>query len=168
MRRRVVFGQEGSPSCSVGQAVAASCSVPGYFAPVVIDREEYVDGSGHSPTNADLLVGHGLDRVVVSSPMSVHPSAMTSRLDLPLRLGSHRYLVQEVRALRREGTEVVTVEPNRELLDVMSLDMTAAHHIDEVEERALSVATEVFIRALHTGRMPRSRRSTDHAVRASA
>ena len=35
----------------MGQAVAASCAIPGYFAPVVVDGVRYVDGGAHSTTN---------------------------------------------------------------------------------------------------------------------
>jgi predicted acylesterase/phospholipase RssA len=51
---RVVFGRAGAPVVTVGQAVEASCAVPGYFAPVSIDGTRYVDGGMHSTTNADL------------------------------------------------------------------------------------------------------------------
>ena len=40
-------------------AVAASCAIPSFFAPVIIDGVRYVDGGVHSPTNADLVAGLG-------------------------------------------------------------------------------------------------------------
>src|SRR5438270_403470 len=51
--RRVVFGSPRSPSASVSEAVAASCTVPWLFAPVEIEGTEYVDGGVWSPTNLD-------------------------------------------------------------------------------------------------------------------
>src|SRR4051794_34092376 len=42
--RRVVFGREGSPRTDLPHAVAASCAIPGFFHPVEIDGEAYVDG----------------------------------------------------------------------------------------------------------------------------
>jgi NTE family protein len=68
--RRVVFGQEGSPSTDIGSAVQASSAIPGFFAPVEINGARYVDGGAHSPTNLDLVAGLGFDLVVVCSPMS--------------------------------------------------------------------------------------------------
>ena len=53
--RRVVFGRSGAPAATVGEAVEASCAIPGYFAPVTIDGARYVDGAVHSTTNADLV-----------------------------------------------------------------------------------------------------------------
>src|SRR5215212_7172211 len=35
--RRVVFGREGAPEAPLARAVAASCAIPGYFAPVEVD-----------------------------------------------------------------------------------------------------------------------------------
>ena len=68
--RRVVFGRPGSPEAPIHLAVAASCAVPGYFAPVQIGGRSYIDGGVHSPTNAAVLRGAGLDVVIVISPMS--------------------------------------------------------------------------------------------------
>ena len=53
--RRVVFGAPGRRPSTVGEAVEASCAIPGYFAPVTIDGTRYVDGGVHSTTNGDLL-----------------------------------------------------------------------------------------------------------------
>ena len=68
--RRVVFGRPGSPDAPLHLAIAASCAVPGYFAPVKIHDHTYIDGGAHSPTNAAILRERGLDLVVVVSPMS--------------------------------------------------------------------------------------------------
>ena len=51
---RVVFGRDRTDA-PVGQAVAASCAIPGYYAPVSIDGVDHVDGGVHSPTNADVV-----------------------------------------------------------------------------------------------------------------
>ena len=66
----VVFGRDGAPPASVGAAVAASCAIPGYFAPVDIGGIRYVDGGAHSLTNIGEVAGLGLDLVIVSAPMS--------------------------------------------------------------------------------------------------
>ena len=61
--RRVVFGRPGSPDAPLHLAIAASCAVPGYFAPVTIHDHTYVDGGAHSPTNAAILRERDLDLV---------------------------------------------------------------------------------------------------------
>ena len=48
--RRVVFGRAGGPPASVGEAVLASCAIPGWFTPQVIDGRRYVDGGVASST----------------------------------------------------------------------------------------------------------------------
>ena len=65
-----MFGRRGTPSVPIHLAVAASCAVPGYFAPVRIEERSYVDGGVHSPTNAAVLRASGVDLAVVISPMS--------------------------------------------------------------------------------------------------
>ena len=108
---RVVFGRDRHPPIDLGIAVQASSAIPGYFAPVLVGSHRYVDGGAHSPTNADLLVGVGLDAVIVVSPMSIErrPTSVDART--PLRLWHKAVLATEVRALKRCGIEVRTFEP---------------------------------------------------------
>ena len=138
--RRVAFGAPGEPRPDVGSAVAASCAIPGLYSPIEIDGVAYVDGGIHSPTNADLLAGHRLDLVVISSPMSVRPRSVGPRLDVGLRLLCHGYLREEVWVLRRRGTRVVAVEPDRAVLRAAGLNPLDARRIHEVEERAYELA----------------------------
>jgi NTE family protein len=138
--RRVVFGREGGPAADVGAAVAASCAVPGYFSAVEIDGVAYVDGGVHSPTNADLLSGCGLDLVVISSPMSVRLGGVRARLDLPYRVLFHRYLRSEVWALRRRGCTVVAVEPDAAMVRTMGLNLMSGRRVHTIEERAYELA----------------------------
>jgi predicted acylesterase/phospholipase RssA len=42
--RRVAFGRPGAPSAGLPDAVVASCSIPGWYAPKEIDGRAYVDG----------------------------------------------------------------------------------------------------------------------------
>ena len=141
--QRVVFGREGAPRTDVAHAVAASCAIPGFFHPVEIDGEMYVDGGVHSPTNADVLNGWELDLLLVSSPMSVDVGAIRPTLDLPLRLGAHRYLRRETAQHRRRGATVVAFEPGGDLLAAMGVNPLHGARIDEIEagsyERALEL-----------------------------
>lgn len=148
---RVVFGREGEPRTDVGSAVAASCAIPGYFTPVEVDGVAYVDGGVHSPTNADVLAGRDLDLVVVSSPMSVSPGSPTARVDLPLRLLFHGYLLEEVWALRRRRTRVLTVEPDRAVLAATGLNMLDGRRIDEIEDAAHELARHRLRDVARTG-----------------
>ena len=139
--RRTVFGRPGEPVTDVGSAVAASCAIPAYFSAIEIDGTAYVDGGVHSPTNADLLSSQDLDLVVISSPMSVQPRAVRRpRVDLPLRLLFHRYLREEVWALRRSGDTVVAIEPDDAMLHLTGLNMMHGRRIVEIEQRAYELA----------------------------
>jgi len=132
---RVVFGRPGSPPARLSQAVAASCSIPGYFSPVTIGGTEYVDGGVHSPTSADVLRDRGLDLAIVVSPMSVsHGRALTP--DAPVRWAFHRRLEREVARLRDAGTEVVRFEPSPRVVAAMGLNAMADDRSERVVRRA--------------------------------
>jgi NTE family protein len=117
---RVVFGRDARPP--VAQAVEASCAIPSFFAPVEIDGARYVDGGVHSPTNADLLAGLGLDLVVVSSPMSSAGRRLTMTPDLAIRRYSRLALDGEARRLQRSGTPVIAFQPTADELAVMGVN----------------------------------------------
>src|SRR3954454_4144910 len=138
--RRVVSGREGSPQTDFAHAVAASCAIPGFFHPVEIDGESYVDGGAHSPTNADLLRGQDFDVVLVSSPMSVAPRRMRPTLDMGLRMFWHRVLRREMRLLRRRCANVLTFEPSGELLQVMGVNPLHGGRVDEIEQASYEQA----------------------------
>jgi NTE family protein len=132
---RVVFGREGSPEAPLTRAVAASCAIPGYFAPVRINGVTYFDGGVHSPTNADVLVRTGLDLVVVVSPMSAaRGRALTP--DAAMRWSAHNRLEREVRRLRAAGTEVVRIEPGRRALAAMGINAMAGDRAERVVQAA--------------------------------
>src|SRR6266536_2552940 len=113
--RRVVFGRRGSPCSDLADAVAASCSIPGFFRPVWIGGRPYVDGGLNSPSNLDLLVGHGLEVVICLNPLS---SRYTEPGFHPLHkageaiswLAAHQ-VDGEAGRLLAAGTAVVMIEP---------------------------------------------------------
>jgi len=107
----VVFGRPGVPPVPLADAVAASCAIPAYFAPVVIHGARHVDGGVHSVTNADQLADLDLDLVVVSCPMASTREAMTYAIDLPLRAAIRMRLAREEAVLRRAGIEFVNFVP---------------------------------------------------------
>jgi len=119
---RVVFGSDAGRRPRVAEAVAASCAIPGYYAPVEIEGIAYSDGGAHSPTNLDLLAGEALDLVIVSSPMSISRGAPRPRLDVPVRLQFRRYLSGEAAKVTRSGTPVVSFQPNSADLDVLGFN----------------------------------------------
>ena len=118
--RRIVFGRDAHPR--VADAVAASCAIPGFFAPVVIEGDTYIDGGVHSPTNADALRSEQLDLVVVSSPMSQRGRRPRLTPDAPMRAWAGALLDAEARRLRRRRIDVVAFQPDASVLVSMGVN----------------------------------------------
>lgn len=137
--RRIVFGRPGTPPVPVHLAVAASCAVPGYFAPVRIGGHTYVDGGVHSPTNAALLRGCGLDVAVIVSPMS-GPRGSQLSVYAASRRRSAQLLERERRALEAAGVRTVVFAPGRAEQEVMGDDMMSKHRLDEVIQQSYLAA----------------------------
>ena len=115
-----VFGRDERPR--LADAVAASCAIPGFFRPMEIDGEQFIDGGVHSPTNADLLADGSLalDLVIVSSPMSYTGSRM--RMAQPSRQWSRLLLDAEALRLRRRRIPVIAFQPTADDVAVMGLN----------------------------------------------
>jgi NTE family protein len=129
--RRVVFGSAEAPEAPLHLAVAASCAVPGYFAPVRIGEHVYVDGGAHSPTNADLLLKSDLDLVIMVSPMS-GPSRLPTDIYGASRWHAARLARQEAKRLRAQGTEVVVFRPGASVQAVMGNDFMGRQRVEEI------------------------------------
>jgi len=138
--RRVVFGRPGSAPVPLHLAIAASCAVPGYFAPVDIDGHSYVDGGAHSPTNAAILRARSLSLVVVISPMSGPGPRLPTNLSEALRWHAARMVRREVAALRAHGTPVVVFRPGREEQAVMGDDFMSRERVDKIVQQAFLAA----------------------------
>ena len=134
--RRVVFGRPGSPDVPLHLAIAASCAVPGYFAPVTIDDHTYVDGGAHSPTNAAILRQRALGLVIVVSPMS-GPARLPTDLYGASRWHAARVARREVRALRESGTAVVVFRPGRAEQEAIGNNFMARDRVDQIVQEAL-------------------------------
>jgi NTE family protein len=130
--RRVCFGRERVPRDGLKAAVAASCAVPGYFAPVVVDGHQYIDGGVASPTNADVLHDFELDLVIAVSPMSTAAEHAPRTLEHAVRERSGRRLRRELARLEREGTATVVIQPGDEVLTKMGVDFMSAEHAQEI------------------------------------
>jgi NTE family protein len=144
--RRVTFGRDLAYDVDVATAVAASCAIPTFFAPVEVDGVRFVDGGAHSPTNADLVAGIGLDLVVVSSPMSIVGNALRFAPDQPSRRLARFVLGREVARIRRAGTPVLTFQPTRDDLAVMGADTMDATKRADVARRARASASAHLMR----------------------
>jgi NTE family protein len=120
--QRVVFSRESSPATDVDTAIAASCALPGWFAPVTVAGSRYVDGAAWSSTNADVLADEPLDVVIVSSPMTSSKPGW-GRVTDPIAGVHHRYLDAEIAGLRQRGISVLVIEPDTVDRGVMGSNM---------------------------------------------
>lgn len=134
--RRVPFGKPGEPAADLADAVMASCAIPGWYHPVRIGADRYVDGGACSSTSVDLLAGQGLDEVFVLAPSVSFamdsPEAMLSRLERQWRVRVTRRCLHEVAKLHASGTEVTVVGPGPEDLEVIGGNL-----MDVVRRRAV-------------------------------
>ena len=126
--RRVVFGDPGAPRVGLPEAVTASCAIPGWFAPVVLDGVRYVDGGAWSATNVDVAAGRALDEVVVLAPMvsfapGAVPTTWRARVERRWRQAASRRCLREVDAVHAEGTQVTVLGPGAEDLQVMGSNL---------------------------------------------
>lgn len=154
--RRVVFGREGGPPSSVGEAVLASCSIPGWFAPQVIDGHRYVDGGIASSTSLGLLARPGapeLDEVYVLAPMASHvydrPLDPVAGVERGVRHLMTRWLDAEVRAVRATGVRVTVLTPGPADLGAMGGNLMNPRRRERVLDTALATSAGALDEAVH-------------------
>lgn len=140
--QRVVFGRDDVGVADVGTAVEASCAIPGYLQPVAIGGETYVDGGAHSPSNADVLAGLGLDLAIVVSTMSAPWTALRPSPNIGSRALASWVLEREVRTIRASGTPVLVLEPTAEDLTVMGTNAMDPDKRSAVAQQARSTTVQ--------------------------
>jgi NTE family protein len=153
--RRVVFGRDkfaASPGsvpriirkATLADAVTASCSIPAWYPPTVIDGVPYIDGGALSNASVDVLRGTGLDEVYVLAPMaSVNADRGRSaigRVERLVRRTITRGILADAAALRAEGMQVCVVTPEPADLAVIGLNLMNPSRRTEVFETAQDTA----------------------------
>lgn len=154
---RLALGRTGAPRPNLGQALAASWAIPGWFPPVVVDGRPLLDGGTVSPTSADLLlpevVSGRIDEVVVVAPMSSHGGAPARGLTRAERLLRHpmtRRVDRELAALRAAGARISRIEPTPTDLAAMGPNFMDAARLDQVRDTARRNAPSLVTRRLKT------------------
>jgi NTE family protein len=128
--RRVMFGREGAPTASVGDAMEASCAIPGWFRPIEIDGRDYIDGGVWSPTNMDeAQVERG------QSVLCLNPTGALASRAAPLGLLSRSVARVEALALERRGARVTMEAP-----DAASLEAIGTNLMDRGRRREVIAA----------------------------
>ena len=146
--RRVPFGRPGSPPATLGEAVSASCAIPGWYAPVSIGGRRYVDGGTLSPTSLDLLAGRGLDEVIVLAPMVSfdfdEPPSLVGRVERRFRRAMTKRVLHEAGKVRRQGTAVTILGPGREDLEAIGVNLMDPRRRVKVLETSLRTSAEAL------------------------
>jgi NTE family protein len=156
--RRIVFGRPGGPPSTVGDAVLASCSIPGWFAPQVIDGHRYVDGGVASSTSLGLLARPGaqaLDEVYVLAPLASHvfdrPLDPIAGVERGVRRLLTRWLDAEVRAVRATGVRVHVLTPGPADLAAMGGNLMNPRRRARVLDVALRTSAAALESAVDEG-----------------
>jgi NTE family protein len=144
--RRVPFGRAGSPPAEIGEAVAASCAIPGFYRPVTIGGKRYVDGGVWSTSNLDILREAPPDLVICLNPTSsLHPTHAwnpAERMAAAARGMSGKRLGSEAKKLRAKGTGVVLIQPTSEDLDAMGPNLMSRRNRNPVIQTAIRTVAE--------------------------
>ena len=146
--RRVPFGRPGSPPATLGEAVSASCAIPGWYAPAVIGGRRYVDGGTLSPTSLDLVAGRGMDEVIVLAPMVSFefddPQTVVGRLERRLRRAMTKRVLHEAAKVRRQGSAVTVLGPGRDDLEAIGVNLMDPRRRVAVLETSLRTSAAVL------------------------
>lgn len=150
--QRVVFGDPSAPQASLAEAVMASCSIPGWFAPAMIDGRRFIDGGIYSNSNLDLLIadalpgGVPLDEVYVLAPSAARgydrPRSALGRIERAYRHTATRQLLLEAKQVRQSGSRVVILCPGPDDLEVLGVNLMDPARRAEVLETAKRTTSE--------------------------
>jgi NTE family protein len=148
---RVAFGRPGAaPPATLADAVAASCAIPGWYAPVMMGGRPYIDGGALSPTSLDLLAGAGLDEVVVLAPAISfaydRPRSAMARAERRWRRMLTRRVVAEAEVVRASGTAVTLLGPGPEDLAAIGANLMDPRRRQAVLATALQTSADALRR----------------------
>jgi NTE family protein len=132
--RRVMFGQPNAPVATVGQAVEASCAIPGFFRPIEIGGRSYVDGGAWSPTNMDAASVSRRTQVLCLNPTGSMAQSVTTPMGA-IGLASRSLARLEALVLERRGARVDIVAP-----DAGSLEAIGPNLMDPRPRKAVIAA----------------------------
>lgn len=149
---RVAFGDPSAPGTALADAVIASCSIPGWFPPAVIEGRRFIDGGIYSNSNLDLLIADGLpggvplDEVYVLAPSAARgydrPRGALGKIERAYRHAATRRLLLEARQVRQSGSRVVILCPGPDDLEVLGANLMDPARRADVLDAARRTTTE--------------------------
>ena len=119
-------------------AVAASCAVPGVFAPVLHGGRTLVDGGSHSMTNADLAAADDSDIVIVVAPTCVETDAAADQVPAQARLD------RELAELTANDKRFTMLRPSPALQRVMGRNPLMMRRCPEITAQAFDEVTALI------------------------
>lgn len=151
---RVAFGSPGAPRATISQALRASWGIPGWFPPVEIAGNRYVDGGVASTASVDLVAGAGLDEVVVLAPMASTGRIPGAGLDFVERLALRGWMSSgldaEVATLEQSGARVIRIDATADDLAVMGPNfMDPSRRIATLEHATVSTRKQIDDKVRH-------------------
>jgi len=154
--RRVVFGRNIFPAGAVrpirtarlADAVVASCSIPAWYPPMVIDGVPYIDGGTSSNASVDVLLDTPVEEVVVFAPMASVDAdrgrGAIARGERILRRAITKGILADVTRLRLAGKRVQVITPGPADLEAMGVNlMDPSRRIDVFETARVTAAATV-------------------------
>lgn len=161
--RRVIFGRDKFATANgsvpriirratLADAVTASCSIPAWYRPTMIDGVPYIDGGALSNASVDVLRGTGLDEVYVLAPMASveadRARGAIGRVERLVRRTITKGILADTASLRAEGMRVCVVTPEPADLAVIGLNLMNPSRRTEVFETAQVTAAAQLARQL--------------------
>jgi NTE family protein len=164
--RRIVFGRETAAAqgnsadrprptirrATLPDAVIASCAIPAWYPPAVIDGVPYIDGGTISNASVDVLRGTGVEEVYVFAPMASveidRARTAVGRVERMVRRAITRGIMSDVARLRAGGARVCLVTPEPADLAAMGVNLMNPARRTEVLETAHHTAAAQLSRQL--------------------
>ena len=175
--RRVVFGRDEFArsqvrplrTANLADAVTASCSIPAWYPPTVINGVPYIDGGAVSNASVDVLIGTSVQEVYIFAPMASvdadRAPTVVGRIERAVRRTITKGVLSDVAQLRATGVRVHLVTPGPADLQVMGLNLMDPSKRSAVLETARSTAAtqlrRQFASRRHSGAAAVLRRGDD-------
>lgn len=79
--RRVLWGHDEDTSATISEAVQASSAIPGFFKPVKIGRDHFIDGGVRRTANISSAADKGADLIICYNPFRPYVNVLDPRPD---------------------------------------------------------------------------------------
>lgn len=139
---RVVFGRDAYPP--LADAVVASCAIPAWYPPALIDGRSFIDGGAVSNASVDVVADANVDEVYVFAPMASvvpdRPRSPVSRIERAIRRAITKRIIADVETLRAAGARVMLVTPGPDDLAVMGTNLMNPRRRTEVLQTSMRTA----------------------------